>query len=149
MKIPRWLALWGLPAVFGLLFVAWPYQHWEFGQRFSVLHGWAKWVSKYADWQFCLLVPLLVGWLVWLRREELRKLPELRNVASDQGAAGRKLTVVIDRDTASRLLGAALLCLAAERAYHETEGRPWAERIAARKVADEARATLARMMGGE
>ncbi len=54
-----------------------------------------------------------------------------------------------DRDTASRLLGAALLCLAAERAYHETEGRPWAERIAARKVADEARATLARMMGGE
>ena len=52
-------------------------------------------------------------------------------------------------DTASRLLGAALLCLAAERAYHETEGRPWAERIAARKVADEARATLARMMGGE
>ncbi len=54
-----------------------------------------------------------------------------------------------DRDTASRLLGAALVCLAAERAYHETEGRPLAERIAARKVADEARATLARMMGGE
>ena len=35
--------------------------------------------------------------------EELRKLPELRNVASDQGAGGRKITVVIDRDTASRL----------------------------------------------
>lgn len=52
-------------------------------------------------------------------------------------------------DTASGLLGAALVCLAAERAYRETEGRPWAERIAARKVADEARATLARMMGGE
>lgn len=75
LKIPRWLALGGLPAVFAVLFLAWPYQHWEFGQRFSVLHGWAKWVSKYADWQFCLLVPLLVGWLVWLRREELRKLP--------------------------------------------------------------------------
>lgn len=52
-------------------------------------------------------------------------------------------------DTASGLLGAALVCLAAERAYRETEGRPWAERIAARKVADEARATLARLMGGE
>lgn len=52
-------------------------------------------------------------------------------------------------DTASGLLGAALVCLAAERAYHATAGRPWAERIAARKVADEARATLARLMGGE
>ncbi len=42
---------------------------------------------------------------VWAPRllEELRKLPELRNVASDQGALGRKVTVVIDRDTASRL----------------------------------------------
>jgi exosortase len=76
-RLLRWLALIALPVVLGLLFLAWPYQHWEFGQRFSVLHGWAKWVSKYADWQFCLLVPLLVGWLVWLRREELRKLPWL------------------------------------------------------------------------
>jgi hypothetical protein len=71
----RGLAVWGLPTVLALLFLAWPYQQWEFGQRHSVLHGWAKWVSKYADWQFCLLVPLLVGWLVWLRREELRRLP--------------------------------------------------------------------------
>ena len=54
-----------------------------------------------------------------------------------------------DRDLLARMHGAALVCLAAERAYHATEGRPWAERIAARKVADEARATLARMMGGE
>ena len=53
-----------------------------------------------------------------------------------------------DRDTASGLLGAALACLAAERAYHATEGRPWAERIAAKRRADEARAVLARMMGG-
>jgi multidrug efflux pump len=35
--------------------------------------------------------------------DELRKLPELRNVASDQGNGGRQVTVVIDRDTASRL----------------------------------------------
>lgn len=54
-----------------------------------------------------------------------------------------------DRDAASGLLGAALVCLAAERAYRETEGRPWAERIAAKRRADEARAVLARMMGGE
>lgn len=46
-------------------------------------------------------------------------------------------------------LDAALVCLAAERAYHDTTGRPWAERIAAKRRADEARAVLARMMGGE
>lgn len=75
---PRNLRLAGLGALVlsvVLLFVAWPYQHWEFGTRFSILHGWAKWVSKYADWQFCLVVPPLVGWLVWLRRDDLRRLP--------------------------------------------------------------------------
>ncbi len=53
-----------------------------------------------------------------------------------------------DRDLLARMHGAALVCLAAERAYHATEGRPWAERIAAKRRADEARAVLARMMGG-
>ena len=52
-------------------------------------------------------------------------------------------------DTASGLLGAALVCLAAERAYHATEGRPWAERIAAKRRADEARAVLARVGTGK
>jgi len=71
----RRLALWGLPAVLVLLFLAWPYQQWDYDRRESVLIGWVRWVSKRADWQFCLLVPLLVGWLVWLRREELCRLP--------------------------------------------------------------------------
>jgi len=71
----RWIGLGALVVIIGVLFAVWPYQHWEFGQRFSVLHGWVKWVSKYADWQFCLVVPPLVGWLVWLRRDELRRLP--------------------------------------------------------------------------
>lgn len=53
-----------------------------------------------------------------------------------------------DRDLLARMHGAALVCLAAERAYHATAGRPWAERIAARGAADEARAVLARMMEG-
>lgn len=71
----RWLGLGALLLAVGLLFAAWPYQQWEFGRRLSILHGWAKWVSKYADWQFCLVVPPLVGWLVWLRRDELRRMP--------------------------------------------------------------------------
>lgn len=69
------IALWGLPVVLLLLFLAWPYQQWDFGKRESILIGWARWVITKADWQFCLLVPALVGWLVWLRREELQKLP--------------------------------------------------------------------------
>ena len=71
----RRVALWGLPAALLLLFLAWPYQQWDFGKRESILIGWARWVSVRADWQFCLLVPGLVGWLVWLRRHELQKLP--------------------------------------------------------------------------
>lgn len=71
----RRLALWGLPAALGMLFLLWPYQQWDYASRESILIGWARWVSKRADWQFCLLVPPLVGWLVWLRRDELRRLP--------------------------------------------------------------------------
>ena len=66
---------WGLTAVVIALFLAWPYQQWDFGRRQSILTGWARWVSKYSDWQFCLVVPVLVGWLVWLRRDLLRGLP--------------------------------------------------------------------------
>jgi multidrug efflux pump len=42
---------------------------------------------------------------VWAPRfvKELKKLPQLRDVASDQQNQGRQLQVVIDRDTASRL----------------------------------------------
>jgi hypothetical protein len=54
-----------------------------------------------------------------------------------------------DRDLLSLLHGAALLCLAAERAYHASEGRPWGERIALRRRTDEAREMHARLMGGE
>lgn len=60
---------------FVLLFATWPYQEWEFGYRMSVLTGWYKWVTKYADWMFCLVVPVITGGLVWMRRGSLRALP--------------------------------------------------------------------------
>jgi exosortase len=66
-------------AVLGLslivLFLAWPYQEWEFGYRMSVLGGWYKWVTKYPDWMFCLFVPAITGGVVWLRQGELRGIP--------------------------------------------------------------------------
>lgn len=73
--VPRQVVFWSLAAVLAALFLAWPYQQWDLGRRQSILTGWARWVSKYADWQFCLVVPVLVGWLVWLRRDVLRGLP--------------------------------------------------------------------------
>jgi exosortase len=71
-----WKAALGVMSIgFILLFVAWPYQEWEFGYRMSVLHGWYLWVTKYADWMFCLFVPVITGGLVWMRRASLRGLP--------------------------------------------------------------------------
>ncbi len=65
----------GIPAVLVVLFLLWPYQHWFFNRRESILAGWFRWVSTQKDWQFCLVVPVIVGWLVWLKRESLRRLP--------------------------------------------------------------------------
>lgn len=71
----RHVAFWSLAVVLLALFLAWPYQQWDFGKRESILTGWARWVNAKSDWQFCLVVPVLVGWLVWLRRDLLRSLP--------------------------------------------------------------------------
>lgn len=71
----RRAVLYGIPAVLVILFLVWPYQHWFFNRRESILAGWFRWVSSQKDWQFCLLVPGIVGWLVWSKRESLRPLP--------------------------------------------------------------------------
>lgn len=69
------MVMWGALAAVVLLFLIWPYQHWDFTRKQSVLAGWARWVSTKGDWQFCLLVPALTGWLVWLRRDALKRQP--------------------------------------------------------------------------
>ncbi|MFZ4765187.1 MAG: exosortase/archaeosortase family protein [Roseimicrobium sp.] len=59
------------------LFAVWPYQHWTFEERGSVLEGWHKVLmdKANAEWQFCLIVPLLVGWLAYRQRTQLVRLP--------------------------------------------------------------------------
>ena len=52
-----------------------PYQHWDFVVRSSVLGGIVKKAQQDSEWWFCLVTPFLVGWLVWRMREELAKLP--------------------------------------------------------------------------
>ncbi len=63
--------------VLALLFFIWPYQHWQFETRGSVLHGWAKVLSLNGneEWQFCFIVPIIVGALVYREREKLTTLP--------------------------------------------------------------------------
>src|SRR4051812_27300076 len=75
--VARWLVLGSSAVYFLLLFVLWPYQHWEFLRRGSVMEGWVRvlWLDKHADWIFCLGVPLVSGWLAYRERARLRLLP--------------------------------------------------------------------------
>ena len=57
-----------------VLFGAWPYQHWYFADRVSLLAGWWRTVGENEEWIFCPLVPVLSAWLAWARRAELRRL---------------------------------------------------------------------------
>lgn len=71
----RWLPLAVLVVAMGLLYAVWPYQHWFFEERTSVLSGWFRLVSADAEWQFCLAVPPLVAYLIYQRRAVYRTLP--------------------------------------------------------------------------
>jgi exosortase len=64
-------------AILILLFIVWPYQHWQFAVRDSVLAGWFKVLSLTgnAEWQFCFIVPLIAGALVYRERHKLEALP--------------------------------------------------------------------------
>ncbi len=61
--------------VLALLFVFWPYSHWSFTSRASILGGLVRTVWDDPEWFFCIFVPFLVGWLVWKKRAELAALP--------------------------------------------------------------------------
>jgi exosortase len=58
-----------------VLFVFWPYQHWDFMQRSSIVGGILRKAQQDAEWWFCLFTPFIVGWLVWRMRKQLRQIP--------------------------------------------------------------------------
>lgn len=58
-----------------LLAVVWPYQHWDFTERASIVMGIVKKANKDSEWWYCLFVAPIVGWLVWRMRGELARLP--------------------------------------------------------------------------
>ncbi len=76
-KKARWLALGVGVGIFLVLFVLWPYQHWQFSDfpRSSVLVGWGRVLAVSEEWQFCFAVPFLVGYLVYRKKEQWVKLP--------------------------------------------------------------------------
>lgn len=58
-----------------VLLLLWPYQHWDFLQRSSLVGGiWRK-AQQDAEWWFCLFTPFIVGWLIWRMKKSLRTLP--------------------------------------------------------------------------
>ena len=68
--------LWGVAAVFLVLLIAvWPYQHWDFVQRSSIIGGIIRKANQDAEWWFCLFTPFIVAWLVWRMRVRLSLLP--------------------------------------------------------------------------
>lgn len=52
-----------------------PYQHWEFGARSSVLGGILKKAEQDSEWWFCLVTPFLVAWLIQRMSRSLKHLP--------------------------------------------------------------------------
>ncbi len=62
--------------VLALLFLVWPYQHWDQPHLSSVLLGWWHVADSLdgGEWSFCLLMPAVVAWLVYHRRGAWMKL---------------------------------------------------------------------------
>ncbi len=58
-----------------VLLTLWPYQHWDFLQRSSIVGGILRKADQDAEWWFCLFTPFIVGWLVWRMRQSLQSLP--------------------------------------------------------------------------
>lgn len=68
--------VWGIGGLILLLLaVFWPYQHWEFERRSSIVMGVVNKANADSEWIYCLFVAPIVGWLVWRMRDDLRKLP--------------------------------------------------------------------------
>lgn len=68
--------VWGIGGLLLLvLAVLWPYQHWEFERRSSIVMGVVNKANADSEWVYCLFVAPIVAWLVWRMRGELARLP--------------------------------------------------------------------------
>lgn len=71
----RWAAA-GVSAILLLLLLAvFPYQHWDFAERSSILGGIIRKARQDSEWWFCLVTPFIVVWLVHRMKRQLAALP--------------------------------------------------------------------------
>ncbi len=71
----RWAAL-GVSAVLMIVLLGlFPYQHWDFIERSSILGGIVRKAQQDSEWWFCLVTPFIVAWLVSRMRPALTALP--------------------------------------------------------------------------
>jgi exosortase len=86
------LFAWGVTClILIVLFLIWPYQHWSFNERSSLISGLVRTVllnSAMSEWMFCLLVPFIVGYLTYRERALLKTLPY-------QGSWGHGLAIFL------------------------------------------------------
>lgn len=67
---------WGIAlAVIGVLAGLWPYQHWDFYERSSIVGGILRKAGQDSEWWFCVVAPFIVGWLIWRMRADLARQP--------------------------------------------------------------------------
>ncbi|MCA1962717.1 MAG: exosortase [Prosthecobacter sp.] len=71
----RWAVLGVVLAMLTALVGIFPYQHWDFTERSSILGGILRKAQQDSEWWFCLLTPFLVAWLIARMRRDLATLP--------------------------------------------------------------------------
>ena len=70
------LVMLGLSGVMlAILLGVFPYQHWDFHVRSSIIGGILKKADQDSEWWFCLFAPPIVVWLVWRMKKSLIGLP--------------------------------------------------------------------------
>ncbi|TDU80921.1 exosortase [Prosthecobacter fusiformis] len=68
--------VWGSAGLMVLLLaLIWPYQHWEFEGRSSIIMGIVHKAERDSEWYYCLFVPKIVALLIWRMRKDLKRLP--------------------------------------------------------------------------
>lgn len=71
----RWATFAVCAVLVTVLLGLFPYQHWDFVERSSILGGIVRKAQQDSEWWFCLVTPFIVTWLVSRMRPSLAALP--------------------------------------------------------------------------
>lgn len=71
----RWTAVGTSALLLVILLAVFPYQHWDFAERSSILGGIIRKARQDSEWWFCMVTPFIVTWLIHRMRRQLVSLP--------------------------------------------------------------------------